>query len=239
MGRRCSRRRIGVVDVDPLHGQPPADALTLAHVEARVLAHGEHLQQAALGQPLRVLRDIAVEARAAAGAGILGLVDDAAARVDRDRLVREAAGRADRFALLELARAARDRHLEQVAVWLGELLRRVCVLGTGDALLGRDPAAQPKAAAPGAVHRGAVEAHEVRHEPPPMLVVDERGGAAAAIGVIAGRRVAAHAAPVRRIAILAVFARAAPGCGGCPGRRSSRRGRAESGCRRTSWSPNG
>ena len=77
-------------------------------------------------------------------------------------------------------------------------------LRTADGLLGRDPGALSQPAAAGAVHGRAVEAHEVGHQPAPLLVVDQGGGAAARLGVVLGRGVAPHASLPGDVAVLAV-----------------------------------
>ena len=126
-----------------LTGSQRPTVLALAHIDLRAPADGEHLEPPSLGQSARVLGQVAVEAGPEPGARIFGLVDHAGALVHRHRLVGEATGVADRPSLLQLARTARQRHLEEVAVALREAHGGASVRAA-DRLLGGDPAARPR-----------------------------------------------------------------------------------------------
>ena len=118
--------------------------------------------------------------------------------------MREAPRRAQRLRLLQLAGAALDRHLEQVSVALREALPGAGGVGPADGLLAGEPAASSVADAARAVHRSAVEAHEVGHQLALALVVDQGGGSAAPVGVVLRARVAADAPGAGAVAVLAV-----------------------------------
>ena len=118
----------------------------------------EHVERPAGRQVLRIVRHVAVEARADLAARVLRLVDDARALVDRARLVREPAGGTDRLGERELVRLTVDRRLEQVAVALGEAHRRRAGVRPADRLLAGDPAPVAERRPAGAVDDRAVQA---------------------------------------------------------------------------------
>ena len=150
-----------------------------------------------------MLGQVAVEAGAHAGPGILGQVDDAGALVDGDGLVAEPPHRRDRARLVRLAGTAPERDLEAVAVALGEAQGGVGVFGSADGLLAADPAVQVDPTPAGAVDRRARQADVRAQQASRAGVVVERRHAAAGLRVVLAR-VGGHAARARRVAVLVV-----------------------------------
>ena len=157
-------------------GSGLADALAGARVVVGPALDGEHLQATARGQVGGVVRKEAVEAGRAA---VLGLVDDAGARVDRHRLVVEPAHGRQRDGVDRPVGVR--RHLEDVAVGLRPVL-------AGEALLAGQPGALRRGST-GAVADGAREARVVAHQLHGGGVELEVGRATGGARVVAGRRV--------------------------------------------------
>ena len=85
----------GFEDVEPGNRQDQALGLTLARVVLRLAGDAEHLEQPACLEIGRILRQVAVEARADAAAGILREVHDAGVLIDGQSFMGEASHRLD------------------------------------------------------------------------------------------------------------------------------------------------
>jgi hypothetical protein len=154
---------VRLLDLDPLHAVRGSLRLRPGQIRLRRSRDREHLEAATVGQAAglhRVARrDVPVEAGREPEV-VLGQVQDAAIRVECDRLVSEAPRALDRLAI----RLPAGRHLEDVAVRLLQRdVRSAREVGTDvgavDRLLTGDPA-PPRHGTTHAVHLRAVEARE-------------------------------------------------------------------------------
>ena len=98
------------LDRHPLDIECRAVRIARAQVGVVGACDFQHVEEPAVGGTISFVRDVSIEARR--GAVILGLVNEAGDRIDRQRLVRETAHVADRNGIAELV----CRHVEDVAV---------------------------------------------------------------------------------------------------------------------------